>query len=86
MGRNPQPNQLFYWRRRKEEGVLTGVGSEEAVVPVSQLKAAETRIRQLERIIGQKTVDIEILKEAVKLGRKKKLISRQPLVGLEDFE
>jgi len=65
---------------------LTGVGSEEAVVPVSQLKAAETRIRQLERIIGQKTVDIEILKEAVKLGRKKKLISRQPLVGLEDFE
>jgi transposase len=65
---------------------LTGVDSEEAVVPVSQLKAAEARIRQLERIIGQKTVDIEILKEAVKLGRKKKLISRQPLVGLEDFE
>ena len=69
-----------------EEGALTGVGSEEAVVPVSQLKAAEARIRQLERIIGQKTVDIEILKEAVKLGREKKLISRQPLVGLEDFE
>lgn len=51
---------------------MTGVDSEEAVVPVSQLKAAEARIRQLERIIGQKTVDIEILKEAVKLGRKKK--------------
>ena len=65
---------------------MTGVDSEEAVVPVSQLKAAEARIRQLERIIGQKTVDIEILKEAVKLGREKKLISRQPLVGLEDFE
>jgi len=65
---------------------LTGVDSEEAVVPVSQLKAAEARIRQLERIIGQKTVDFEILKEAVKLGREKKLISRQPLVGLEDFE
>ena len=80
------PSQLFYWRKRMEEGALTGVGSEEAVVPVSQLKAAEARIRQLERIIGQKTVDIEILKEAVKLGREKKLISRQPLVGLEDFE
>ena len=64
-----------------EEGALTEVGSEEAVVPVSQLKAAEARIRQLERIIGQKTVDIEILKEAVKLRREKKLISRQPLVG-----
>jgi len=80
------PSQLFYWRRRKEEGALTGVGSEEAVVPVSQLKAVEARIRQLERIIGQKTVDIEILKEAVMLRREKKLISRQPLVGLEDFE
>jgi transposase len=80
------PNQLFYWRRRMEDGALTGVGSEEAVVPLSQLKAAEAKIRQLERIIGQKTVDIEILKEAVKIGREKKLISRQPLVGLEDFE
>ena len=48
-----------------EEGALTEVGSEEAVLPVSQLKPAEARIRQLERIIGQKTVDIEILKEAV---------------------
>ena len=69
-----------------EDGALTGVGTEEEVVPVSQLKAAEAKIRQLERIIGQKSVDIEILKEAVKIGREKKLISRQPLLGLEDFE
>jgi transposase len=80
------PSQLFYWRRRMEDGALTGVGTEEEVVPVSQLKAAEAKIRQLERIIGQKSVDIEILKEAVKIGREKKLISRQPLLGLEDFE
>lgn len=80
------PSQLFYWRRRMEDGALTGVGSEEAVVPASQLKNAEAKIRQLERIIGQKTVDIEILKEAVRIGREKKLISRQPLVGVEDFE
>ena len=69
-----------------EDGALTGVGTEEEVVPVSQLKASEAKIRQLERIIGQKSVDIEILKEAVKIGREKKLISRQPLLGLEDFE
>ena len=69
-----------------EDGALTGVGSEEEVVPASQLKAAEAKIRQLERILGQKTVDLEILKEAVRIGREKKLISRQPLVGLEDFE
>ena len=80
------PSQLFYWRRRMEDGALTAVGSEERVVPQSQVKELEVKIRQLERILGQKIVDIEILKEAVKIGREKKLISRQPLVGVEDFE
>ena len=69
-----------------EEGALTGVGSEERVVPESQVRELEAKVRQLERIIGQKTVDIEILKEAIRIGREKKLISRQPLVGVENFE
>lgn len=80
------PNQLFYWRRRMEEGALTAVGSEEKVVPESQVRELEAKIRRLERILGQKTVDIEILKEAIRIGREKKLISRQPLVGVEGFE
>ncbi len=69
-----------------EDGALTGVGSEERVVPESQIKELELRIRQLERVLGQKTLDIEILKEAVRIGREKKLISRQPLRGVDDFE
>ena len=69
-----------------EDGALTGVGSEERVVPESQIKELELRIRQLERVLGQKTLDIEILKEAVRIGREKKLISRQPLRGLDDFK
>jgi transposase len=80
------PNQLFYWRRRMEEGALTAVGSEEKVIPESQVRELEAKIRRLERILGQKTVDIEILKEAIRIGREKKLISRQPLVGVEGFE
>jgi len=72
------PSQLFYWRRRMEEGALTAVGSEEKVVPESQIRELEAKIRRLERILGQKTVDIEILKEAVRLGREKKLISGSP--------
>ena len=80
------PSQLFYWRRRMEEGALTGVGSEERVVPESRVRELEAKVRQLERIIGQKAVDIEILKEAIRIGREKKLISRQPLVGVENFE
>jgi hypothetical protein len=61
-----------------EDGALTAVGSEEKVVPESQVRELEAKIRRLERILGQKTVDIEILKEAVRIGREKKLISRQP--------
>jgi len=80
------PSQLFYWRRRMEEGALTAVASEEKVVPESRVRELEAKVRQLERILGQKTMDIEILKEAIKIGRKKKLISRQPLQGLEDFQ
>lgn len=80
------PNQVFYWRRRMEDGALTGVGSEERVVAESEFKKAQDRIKRLERILGQKTEEVEILKEAVRIGREKKLISRQPLLGVEDFE
>lgn len=80
------PSQLFKWRRHMEEGALSGVGSEDAVVPQKEVKALEKQIRQLERMLGKKTLENEILKEAVKIGREKKLISRQPLQGVEGFE
>lgn len=79
------PSQLFYWRKVMEKGALTSIKAEESVVPVSEVNDLKKRIRQLERILGQKTLDIEILREAVKIGREKKLISRQPLPGLEDL-
>lgn len=80
------PSQLFYWRRRMEDGALEGVGSEERVVAESELKKALDRIKRLERLLGQKTEEVECLKEAVRIGREKKLISRQPLQGVEGFE
>jgi transposase len=46
----------------------------------------EKRVRELERALGRATLDVEILKEAVRIGRKKKLISLQPLEGIEDFQ
>ncbi len=45
------PSQLFCWRRRMEEGALTAVGSEEKVIPESELKKAQDRIRRLERLL-----------------------------------
>lgn len=80
------PGQVFRWRKAMEQGALVGVSAEDSVVPISEMRQLQQRIRQLERVLGQKTVEVEILKEAVRVGREKKLISRQPLAGLEDFE
>ena len=79
------PSQLFYWRRRLEEGALVAVGSEEKVVPESEVKALKERIRNLERLLGNKTEQVEILREAIEIAREKKLISRQPLPGVDDI-
>lgn len=79
------PNQLFYWRRCMENGALTGIKANEEVVPISEYKAMQKRVRELERALGRSSLDVEILKEAVRIGRKKKLISQQPLEGMEDF-
>lgn len=83
---NIAASSVIKWRRQYQEGARMSVSSQEDVVPASEVKKLKDKIKQLERILGQKTVDVEILKEAVKLGREKKLISRQPLQGLEDFE
>ena len=63
--------QIFKWKQLKEAGALTVVGSEEAVLPVSQVRQLQERIRRLENILGRKTEEVEILKEAVRIGREK---------------
>ena len=79
------PSLLFYWRRTMGEGALKGISCGEEVVAKSQIKELEKRIRYLESLLGRKTEEVEILKEAVRIGREKKLISRSPLPGIEDL-
>lgn len=43
------------------------------------------RISELERVLGQKTMENEILKEAVRIGREKKLLSQKLLSGVDGF-
>ena len=80
------PSKLFTWRRLMEEAGLEGIRSEKGVASKSQAKQLEKRIHELERMLGRKTLENEILREAIKLGREKKLISRQPLPGVEGME
>jgi transposase len=58
---------------------MSGLGAGEPVVAESELKEAKVRIRELERLLGKKTLEVEILKDAVELVRSKKLISRSLL-------
>ncbi len=69
-----------------EDGALEGIAAEDQVVPVSKVKELEARIKSLERVLGRKTEENEILKEAVRIAREKKLISPRPLQGIDDFQ
>ena len=59
------PSLLFNWRRRMLEGGLQAVQADEDVVGTS-------RVRELERLLGRKTMEVEILKEALDVARIKK--------------
>jgi transposase len=72
------PNQLFRWRRLMREGALSAVGADEAVVPASEVRELQIRIRELERLLGKKTMEVEILKEAISLTREKKRLLHAP--------
>jgi len=65
------PNQLFRWRKLMQEGALSAVRADEAVVPVSEVKELRTQVRELERLLGRKTMEVEILKDAVRIAREK---------------
>ena len=52
------------WKHLATKGAEAAVGSNGEVVPVGELRAAQARIKELERLIGKQTVEIEILKAA----------------------
>jgi transposase len=61
------PNQIIRWRKLAREGVLSAVRTDEGVVPVSEAKDLRKQIRELEHLLGRKTVELEVLKSALHL-------------------
>ena len=47
------------------QGSLTAAGSGEEVVPASDYRALQNQVRELHRLLGKKTLEAEILKEAL---------------------
>src|ERR1700744_2819215 len=78
------PSLLFGWRRRMTEGGKEAVRADDEVVPSAEVRALEKRIRDLERVLGKKTLENEILREAVKVAREKKWISHMPSLPEDD--
>ncbi len=60
-----QPNQLFAWRELASQGALTARAAEEEVVPASEDRALRAQMIGTQRLLGKKTMESEILKEAL---------------------
>jgi transposase len=70
--RGVAPNLLYRWRRLLTEGGAAAVGSDEPVVGSSEVRRLAERVRDLERLLGRKTMEVEILKEALARSESKK--------------
>ena len=77
------PNLLYRWRRLMLEGGSVAVAEDDDVTSNRVVREMESRIRELERQLGRKTLEAEILREALDKARSKKptLLARSPLRG-----
>ena len=72
------PNQVFTWRRLYAEGALSAIGAGEEVVPASEYRSLQHQVRELQRLLGKKTLENEILREALDLAHPKERLLRSP--------
>lgn len=77
------PNQLFHWRKLYQNGSLSAVSAGEEVVP--ELTDALKQIKELQRLLGKKTMENEILKEAVEVMKSRKWLARSPFLPGDDL-
>ena len=78
------PNQLFTWRRLYASGALSAVGAGEEVVAASEYRALQHQVRELQRLLGKKTLENEVLRDALDLAQPKKRLLRAPSPARDD--
>jgi transposase len=66
------PNLLYRWRRLMTEGSAIAVQADDGVTGNAEVRRLEARVRELERQLGRKTLEVEVLKEALDRSRVKK--------------
>lgn len=67
-----------------EEGSREAIRADDDLVSASEVRELKKRVRELERVLGKKTLENEILKDALELAHEKKLIARLPSLPSED--
>jgi transposase len=70
------PNLLYRRRRLMSEAGAAAVGSDEPAVGSSQVRRLGERVREMECLLGRKTMENEILREALAKAQAKKPILR----------
>jgi transposase len=70
------PNQLFHWRKLAAQGALLATGRGEEVVPASDYRALQNQVRELQRLLGKKTLEAEVLRETLEVVESKKRLLR----------
>ena len=71
------PSVIRNWKWFAEAGATTAVQASEDVVPASQLREAFAKIRELERALGRKTMEVEILRAAQEIVKKTPSLRRE---------
>src|SRR5579875_3727475 len=59
------PSLVFRWRCLMADGGREAVRADDKVVPAADARRLQERVRELERQVGRKTLEVEILKEAL---------------------
>ena len=78
------PSLLFKWKRLMNDGGQSAIAAGDEVVSVAEVKTLEKKVKQLEQMLGRKTMEAEILRDALEIAQSK-LISRMPLLPLYDI-
>lgn len=76
---------IFGWRRRMSEGGKEAIRADDEVVSKAEVRALQQQVRELQRVLGKKTLENEILREAVKTAHEKKWIAQLPSLPGEDI-
>ncbi|QLH62201.1 IS3 family transposase [Serratia symbiotica] len=67
------PSLLFKGKRLMNDGGQSAIAAGDEVVSVSEIKALEKKVKQREQMLGRKTMEAEILRDALEIAQSKKV-------------